>query len=610
MIARVALALWLALAPVAGAEPLATVTVGGESGVEAPFAFGGGVWHVPKVARLAEPSLTALGEGGTWRAALAWEVLAAARSPEDVTRLLQAYPLNGFLADRAAAGGEILITLDAMPRYLAREKSDERLADGPLWARSATDDPEGWADAVSRIVRHFRSLGIDATYEVWNEPDHAFRGGLEDYMALYRATVLGARRVDPQARIAGPALSDWTASIDGERWVAAFLRRAAGMPLPELGLARLPVDALTYHSFNRVPGRHHARVAAEARAFLAENGYDAVLVCSEWNVAAEPPYPEGDLNGSWPGAAHAGATLIAMAHAGVQAQVFQMAVDPGSKGYSAGVLTAAGTPRPVWQAFDMAQEAARGAALSTVSDDGVVSALAFRRGGRLAVLLAVFPPTDLMLARDSMESVATGDPALFAEITAAGTRALAGYFLQGGRMPSVSAPAAAALAAGRDAFTADQAMREGWREGGTVLLLLPGRARLVEHRVLDETTAVTAAEIARDDERTNALLRDLLEKTETDLRALMAEGRGADARRYGDALADRLDGRDVLAGADPALAAIDRAWVDPARARLMELVALQRGRTFAKVADGEADSGITLRVRPYSLHLLVFEAVP
>lgn len=45
-----------------------------------------------------------------------------------------------------------------------------------------------------------------------------------------------------------------------------------------------------------------ARLAAEARALPAANGYDAALICSEWNVAAEPPYPGGDLNGSWPGA--------------------------------------------------------------------------------------------------------------------------------------------------------------------------------------------------------------------------------------------------------------------------------------------------------------------
>lgn len=608
MIWRACFVLCLILAFPVRAEPVATVVVGSETGIRAPVAFGGGVWRVPKVARLAEPSLLALGEGGTWRAALAWEVLAAARNLEEVSELLRAYPLNGFLADRAAAGGEIMITLDAMPRFLARERSEAKLADGPVWARSAPADLDGWSDVVSRIVSHFQSLGIDAIYEVWNEPDHSFRGGIDDYMALYRATVLGARRVDPDARIAGPSLSDWTASIDGERWVAAFLRRAAKMPLPELGMDRLPVDALTYHSFNRVPGRHHARVAEEARALLAANGYDAALICSEWNVAAEPPYPEGDLNGTWPGSAHAGATLIAMTEAGIAGQVFQMAVDPGSEGYSAGVLTAAGTPRPVWHAFDIAAAAALGLVLDLSSDDEVVSALAFRHSNKVSVFLAVFPPTDLMLARDAMESVALDDPKLFAEILGAGTQSLAGYFLDGQEMPDVSEPAAQALQSGRKAFVADQAKREGWRDGGTVRVVLPSAMRLAEHRVLDETTAISAKEISRQDAQTNALLRELLGRTEAYLRALIANGQSVDARRYGDALANRLDGRDVLDINNTVLSEIDRAWVEPVQERLWGMIVDQRERTGVAVRGAELAKVLDIRVRPYSLHLLIFEA--
>ncbi len=70
MIARFAPALWLAPASAAGAGPLAAVTAGGESGVEAPFAFGGGVWRVPKVARLPVACLLALLAAGS-RSAMA-----------------------------------------------------------------------------------------------------------------------------------------------------------------------------------------------------------------------------------------------------------------------------------------------------------------------------------------------------------------------------------------------------------------------------------------------------------------------------------------------------------------------------------------------------------
>jgi len=182
---------------------------------------------------------------------------------------------------------------------------------------------------------------------------------------------------------------------------------------------------------------------------------------------------------------------------------------------------------------------------------------------------AVFPPTDLMLARNAMAPVA--------------------------------------LAQGRDRYRADLALREPWRAGGRPRLVPPAAMRLVGHRVLDETTAATPAEIAREDAATNALLRDLLGKAEADLRALMGLGYAALIRRHGDALAARLDGRAELAGADPALLAIDRAWTVPAQDRLLALVAAQRARTLAAPPDETAARAHDLAVRPYSLHLLVFE---
>ncbi|EEW24165.1 GH39 family glycosyl hydrolase [Rhodobacter ferrooxidans] len=593
------------------AGPVAEVEVQAAPGpTPTTFGFGGGVWRVPKVARLAEPLLTALGEGGTWRVALAWEVLAAAERPEDVTRLLQSYPLNDFLEARARAGGQIIVTLDAMPRFLARETGTKPLADGPLWARSATDDLAGWADVAERVARHFHGLGISAIYEVWNEPDHAFRGSLDDYVALYRATALGVLRADPGGRIAGPALSDWGSVIHGERFVAGFLARAAATPLPELGLDRLPVDAVTYHAFSRVPGRHHARVLAEARGMLAAAGYGTVpLICSEWNVAAQPPYPEGDLNGTYPGAAHAAATMIAMAGAGLAGQVFQMAVDPGSAGYSAGVLTAAGTPRPVWHAFDMAAEAARlGPARAANSSDPVVQVAAFHGGSQLAVLLAVMPPTDLMLARDAMEPVAFDQPDVFSAIVAAGPESLAAFMFRNGEVPQGLSPAAvAALKAGREVLRTDQAAREPWRNGGTVHLVLPEPMQLVSHRVLDASTAATPESIAQSDRDTNTALRDLLGLAEHALRDQMTTANETSLRRYGDALAQRLDGRAELAG-NAALAQIDQEWVVPVQTRLADLLAAQRARTVRPVTDASDQKTLDLAVEPYSVHLLLFQA--
>lgn len=604
----IGVALFVAAAA-ADAAPVAKLTVGVETGpAPAVFRFGGGVWRAPKAMRLAEPLLLNLGEGGAVRAALAWEVLAKATRVDDLPRLLAEYPLNGFLADRARAGGTVIVTLDAMPRFLARNRSEARLADGPAWARSALADPAGWAAVTEHVVRHFRDLGVDAIYEVWNEPDHAFGGGVEDYVELYKATVVGARRADPGARIAGPSLSDWTAGAPGGgRWVERFLDLAARTPAPEVGLDRLPVDALTYHVFYRVPANHHARVAEEARRWLDARGYrDAEIICSEWNIAAEPPYPEGDLNGTFPGAAHVGATLIAMARAGIDRQTFQMMVDPGGEGYSGGVLTPAGAPRAAFHAFALAAEAARGRKLAVTSDTAHVDAAAFRDGDRIALLVAAFPPTELMLARDAFEPTALENPALLQEVNAAGADRLERFLFRDGPAPDVSPEARAALDRTRAAVRAGLAAREPWRQGGTVEVSLPRQGlRVLSHRAIDQASAADPRALAAIDAEINALLRRRLPEA---MAALEAAAGDPVAQAYGASVRERLDGRAAKARATGAVAEViaraDAIWFEPASRRLAEAMQADAARLDRAPPRVEGDR-LSFAVAPYALHLIV-----
>ncbi|MGH1454770.1 MAG: GH39 family glycosyl hydrolase [Paracoccaceae bacterium] len=604
-------ALWLPLtAPAPHAETGATahLTLGGASNATARvFAFGGGVWRVPKVMRLAEPTLEALGHGGTTRAALAWELLAQAKSPEHAAQLLQSYPLNAFLKNHAAKGGTVIITLDATPLFLAMDRSAKQLADGPAWAKSPIASEQGWADLTTVIVRHFKSLGINAIYEVWNEPDHALRGSVKDYIRLYRATTLGARRADPRARIAGPAVSDWmSVTSDGRRFVADFIAGAAQTPVPQLGLNRLPVNALTYHSFNRVPGEHHARVMADMRALMQAAGYKMPPVYNtEWNIAAEPPYPEGDLNGVFPNAAHIGATLIAMANAGLRGQVFQMMVDPGGDGYHAGVLTAAGTPRAAYHAFALARPLAAGQLHRVETDSAVVTAMASKRGNKTHVLVAVFPPTDLMLIRNAMEETAMSRPALFRALSKLPPKRLLSFF-NGGKNPASGAEAEA-LNRGRARYATAQITREAWRNGGTITLTLPAAARLSAHQVIDKSTAPQSGHIRAEDAKTKSQLETALRDLTPKLRSFgMKESA---VRQYGEELGARVDGRQALAQAQGQiksdLTALDQQWVAPAQARIAALAQAQSARLARPVQGGTARR-FTIKTQAYGLHLLTF----
>lgn len=610
MIWRILLCLSLILGTPSLAQQ-ANLRVGGAENVSSKvFAFGGGVWRVPKVMRLAEPSLIALGEGGTYRAALAWEMLAKLSRPEDVTAILAAYPLNDFLAARAKAGGTIIVSLDATPLFLAQDKSARALADGPAWARAPIASEAQWAEIVRLTVRHFNKIGINPIIEVWNEPDHSLKGQFSDYIRLYRATTVGARKANSKTRLAGPALSDWTSTLPGgQRYAEAFFAAAAGTGAPSVGLSRLPIDAVTYHSFGRVPASHHARVMADIRRLAQAYGYRMPAVYnSEWNIAAEPPYPEGDLNGEFPGAAHIGASLIAMARAGLRGQTFQMMIDPGAKGYSAGVMTVAGSTRAAYHAFSLARPFVGSKVLNVSSDSDVVTAVATRRGGKLYVLVAAFAPTDLMLIRDAMEPVALERPAVFQELTKLPANAVKRFFGGNGRPPGASAAGQQALLEGRERFRAAQQRREAWRNGGQIVLSLPGAMQMTSYQLIDRSTAPKGNQVAQYDRKTNSQLKRDIERAAKEVQRLGLADQGV--RDYLGELGERVDGRQALGrasgGVRAQIAPIDQSWATPTTQRIAGIAAGQ-AQALVQPVQGGRQQQVKLKTQPYALHLLVFQ---
>jgi len=460
--------------------------------------YGGGVWRIPRVFPWVEPRILELPRLGTFRAALAWEVLAASDSLDDLDRRLHDYRLNDFLSRAHARGARIVITLDAMPRWLAADRSDKRLADGPVWAKSPPRDYRKWAAVVRKVVEHFNGhLGLDAWYEVWNEPDHAWRGTMDEFFRLYQASTEGAHQGDPKARIGGPAVSSWAAigtqRDPGDVKKGFFIQRW----LTYAAVHKLPVDFITWHGFYRQPDEHYRRVVPRIRAWVAQAGMDALtpLLVSEWNIAAEPPYPEGDLNGNYVGAAFVAGSLIAMQRAGLDGQVFQMMVDPGQAGYSGGTFTAFGLPRANFQTFELAARLS-GATLPVQSTDRWVSAVARRDGKTVRVLIATLRPTPMMRLRTEFENLPLSQPDLLAELPSMNRKKLLGYFRNGKLPGGVSSRMKKFLMHSREQMTAYKRRSIAWDAGQTVVLHLRGlhggMGHVVRYR-LDADTSIDPA---------------------------------------------------------------------------------------------------------------------
>ena len=384
--------------------------------------FSGNIWLTPQAfGNGVADTILQMPHAGLTRVSLGDQLLSKATSLDDLKQRLAAFPLDDFLRRYKAQGGRVLLILDGTPRWLASNTSTALVSgpNQPMFRMSAENNDAGWADVVQAVVSHFNgSLQLDAYYEAWNEPNYYYQGSVAQFLNQYRASVLGARRADPKAMIGGPGVSELTGvttagtsvqstaskvevvrELLGQRYLMRqFLDYAATTPLPELGLKRLPVDFVSFHAFYQEPSRFYAAAIPYIRATLSADGFpsDTPIINTEWNLAAVPPYPEGDLNATQVGAAYDAVSLMAMGEAGTAAQSFQMYVDPGVPGYSGGMFTPEGLALANFHAFQLFSML-RGSQLGVTSSDPWVRACAFRDARTVYVLVASAVPTPVMI---------------------------------------------------------------------------------------------------------------------------------------------------------------------------------------------------------------------
>lgn len=397
----------------------------GSGGVPRVLGFSGNVWYTPEAFGAGlDQRILGMPRPGLLRFSLGDQVLQHATSMEDLQRRLDNLGLNEFLRKFHANGGRVLIGIDGMPRWASSNPSTaiRKGTNLPMFRGSAPADYALWSLIVETAVQHFNGkLKLNAYYEAWNEPNFYYSGTNEQFMRQYTATVLGARRADPNALVGGPAVSELVGAttggesaqteadklriagqmLDHRYLMHQFLQHAARTPLPEVGLARLPVDFFSWHSYYVDPTRHYELTVPYIRKALKANGYsvNTPLFVTEWNIAPDLPYPEGDLNATEVGAAYAAATLIAMHEAGVDAQTYQMFVDPGVPGHYGGMFTNWGVPRASFQAFRLFSML-RGQQVRTRSSDRWVKTVAFADGDTLYLLVASLVPSAKMLVND------------------------------------------------------------------------------------------------------------------------------------------------------------------------------------------------------------------
>lgn len=495
--------LMLVIMPLQGAAmpPSVSVKMAVDArGVKSPpsvLGYSGNVWRIPEVfeAGVADKIL-GMNRLSIARISLGDQILAEATGLDDLEKRLDNYPLDEFLRRYTAAGGRVLFILDGVPRWLSSDKSIIKVQgpDQEAFRMSPPQDYREWSRVVEAIVRHFNGkLGLNAYYECWNEPNYYYRGTPDDFFKQYYYSVLGARKADSRALIGGPSVSEFvgvgtagtkqdtpqdklrllTRFLEQQYFFKQFLDFAGHTPIPELGLKRLPVDFFSWHSFYIDPTTYYQAVVPTIRRALVVAGYPEAtpLINTEWNIAAVPPYPEGNINANEVDAAFVATTLISMHETGVHGQAFQMFVDPGTEGYFGGTFSNAGIPRANFNTFRLFSWLS-GKEVPVQTTDPWVKSVAYSDGKKAYLLVSTFVPTVKMM-EETLKIRSTLENAVFSKALLDGKHVES--LMKGKPLPEPLTKTAARISEAKKAYLHDYAQKaESWRNGLELNIELAG----------------------------------------------------------------------------------------------------------------------------------------
>ncbi len=206
-----------------------------------------------------------------------------------------------------AHGVRPYVELDFMPPALAR---DPKMVQS-FWYHPVVSPPRSyaqWDDMIKALARNFiQQYGIHEVakwyFEVWNEPNLSFWGGVpkqSTYFTLYDHTARALKSVSPRLRVGGPATAQ-------AAWVTAFLRHDAKH--------HVPVDFVSTHVYGNDTALNvfgHAekvsrrtmvcRAVRKVDGEIARSPYPHLpLILSEFNASYsnEPDVTDTPYMGPW-----------------------------------------------------------------------------------------------------------------------------------------------------------------------------------------------------------------------------------------------------------------------------------------------------------------------
>ncbi|MFN8535589.1 MAG: hypothetical protein U0556_18790 [Dehalococcoidia bacterium] len=274
-----------------------------------------------------------------------------------------------------------------------------RASDLPKNFALAPDDPNNlWTAYVSKVVSTYKGR-ID-TWIIWNEPDiwdpnfaiYSWSGTVTDYYRLVKRGYLAAKAANPNATIAiGGQTYWWDKKYNRELFFKRFLDVGAGDETAATN--GFYFDALVLHLYNDPSTLYD--VPVYYKQLMAAYGLDKPVWINETNAVPhddpQSPLPRSDyrlsLDEQASYAIQAAANALA---AGVERIGFYKMRDdpgygPGAEPY--GLVSADGTPKPIYEAVKTAAKLFDRAGAATRSLEKGVTRVTFTKPGLRTTVL-------------------------------------------------------------------------------------------------------------------------------------------------------------------------------------------------------------------------------
>ncbi|MGI5870152.1 MAG: GH39 family glycosyl hydrolase [Kiritimatiellia bacterium] len=273
-----------------------------------------------------------------------------------------------------AAGAVPQISLCFVPVELVGNPDPRRIRENKYYL-GLPDDFATWEEYVRQVVRHCSDTFPrveDWYWIVGNEPGvRQFSVGTkDDFYRFYQHTLAGAIRANPNICFGAGSFAHFD-------WLKSFVERCAA--------DNTRLDLLSWHHYDLVPEGYAFRIQRVKDLLSAHPNLGEVkLAIDEWNTIL-PDFRPAEFSAGNYAAAHAVASIAAMAKAGLDYQTHFIANSP----HGWGMMSPKGVKHPTFIAFEMmGRLGSIERALAVPADEPYVGGIAAERtDGSIAVLV-------------------------------------------------------------------------------------------------------------------------------------------------------------------------------------------------------------------------------